>query len=115
MMRPPMGFGLGGANPYGMNPYSNFGRPNPYPQPSYNMPNPYSSGMSFNQPNFMQQQQGGYGSYQQPSGYGNYGQMPNPYAPQQQPSYQQGGSISNGFGGGIPNNFAGYGQQQAMF
>jgi len=65
--------------------------------------------------NMYQQQQGGYGSYQQPSGYGNYGQMPNPYAPQQQPSYQQGGSISNGFGGGIPNNFAGYGQQQAMF
>ena len=119
MMRPPMGFGLGGANPYGMNPYSNFGRPNPYPQPSYNRPNPYSSGMSFNQPHFgggvLQQQQGGYGSYQQPSGYGNYGGMQNPYQPQQQPSYQQGGSISNGFGGGIPNNFAGYGQQQAMF
>jgi hypothetical protein len=100
MMRPPMGFGLGGANPYGMNPYSNFGRPNPYPQPSYNRPNPYSSGMSFNQPNFMQQQQGGYGSYQQPSGYGNYGGMQNPYQPQQM---------------GNTNNFAGYGQQQAMF
>lgn len=100
MMRPPMGFGLGGANPYGMNPYSNFGRPNPYPQPSYNMPSPYSSGMSFNQPNFMQQQQGGYGSYQQPSGYGNYGGMQNPYQPQQM---------------GNTNNFAGYGQQQAMF
>jgi len=104
MMRPPMGFGLGGANPYGMNPYSNFGRPNPYPQPSYNRPNPYSSGMNFNQPNFgggvLQQQQGGYGSYQQPSGYGNYGGMQNPYQPQQM---------------GNTNNFAGYGQQQAMF
>ena len=75
-----------------------------------------------NPPNIMQQQpqynnmyqqpQQGYGGYQQPSGYGNYGQMPNPYSPQQQPSYQQGGTISNGFGGGIPNNFAGYGQQQ---
>jgi hypothetical protein len=74
-----------------------------------------------NPPNIMQQQpqynnmyqqpQQGYGGYQQPSGYGNYGQMPNPYAPQQQP-FQQGGSISNGFGGGIPNNFTGYGQQQ---
>jgi len=100
MMRPPMGFGLGGANPYGMNPYSNFGRPNPYPQPSYNMPSPYSSGMNFNQPNFMQQQQGGYGSYQQPSGYGNYGGMQNPYQPQQ-------------FGYN-PNNSMGYGQRQAQ-
>ena len=104
MMRPPMGFGLGGANPYGMNPYSNFGRPNPYPQPSvfseYNMPRPYNSGMNFNQPHVMQQQQGGYGSYQQPSGYGNYGGMQNPYQPQQM---------------GNTNNFAGYGQQQAMF
>jgi len=133
MMRPPMGFGLGGANPYGMNPYSNFGRPNPYPQPSYNMPSPYSSGMNFNKPNFgggqpsytpsqnpnqlydanmrpiagayadpnrPNLQQGGYGSYQQPSGYGNYGGMQNPYQPQQM---------------GNTNNFAGYGQQQAMF
>jgi len=144
MMRPPMGFGLGGANPYGMNPYSNFGRPNPYPQPSYNMPNPYSSGMNIRPPSFgggqpsiptnpnhlydanmrpipgayadpnrldimqqqpqynnmYQQQQGGYGSYQQPSGYGNYGGMQNPYQPQQM---------------GNTNNFAGYGQQQAMF
>lgn len=133
MMRPPMGFGLGGANPYGMNPYSNFGRPNPYPQPSYNMPSPYSSGINFNQPNFgggplsymrnlspnqiydanmrpisgayadpnrLNLQQGGYGSYQQPSGYGNYGGMQNPYQPQQM---------------GNTNNFAGYGQQQAMF
>ena len=144
MMRPPMGFGLGGANPYGMNPYSNFGRPNPYPQPSYNRPNPYSSGMNLRPPSFgdgqpsiptnpnhlydanmrpipgayadpnrldimqqqpqynnmYQQQQGGYGSYQQPSGYGNYGGMQNPYQPQQM---------------GNTNNFAGYGQQQAMF
>jgi hypothetical protein len=51
-------------------------------------------------PNRLNLQQGGYGSYQQPSGYGNYGGMQNPYQPQQM---------------GNTNNFAGYGQQQAMF
>ncbi len=128
---------FGRPTPYSQPSYS---RPNPYQQPSYNRPNTYSSGMNIRPPSFgggqpsqpsympvMQQQpqqqqqpqynnmyqqpQQGYGGYQQPSGYGNYGQMPNPYAPQQQP-FQQGGTISNGFGGGIPNNFTGYGQQQ---
>ena len=123
----PMMYGIGGANPYGMQPYSNFGRPQfpQYPQPSYGyqppnpymrpqpQPSPYSSYYQQPQPNYgMTFRQPSYGGYQQPSGYGNYGQMPNPYAPQQQPSYQQGGNAYNGFGGGNTNNYSGYGQQQ---
>lgn len=123
----PMMYGLGGANPYGMQPYTNFGRPQfpQYPQPSYGyqppnpymrpqpQPSPYSSYYQQPQPNYgMTFRQPSYGGYQQPSGYGNYGQMPNPYAPQQQPSYQQGGSAYNGFGGGSTNNYSGYGQLQ---
>lgn len=123
----PMMYGIGGANPYGMQPYSNFGRPQfpQYPQPSYGyqqpnpymrpqpQPSPYSSYYQQPQPNYgMTFRQPSYGGYQQPSGYGNYGQMPNPYTPQQQPSYQQGGSASNGFGSMNTNNYSGYGQQQ---
>lgn len=128
----PMMYGLGGANPYGMRPYTNFGRPQfpQYPQPSYGyqppnpymrpqpQPSPYSSYYQQPQPNYgMTFRQPSYGGYQQPSGYGNYGQMPNPYAPQQQPSYQQGGfgvgpiASRNGFGGNT-NNYSGYGQLQ---
>ena len=123
----PMMYGLGGANPYGMQPYTNFGRPQfpQYPQPSYGyqqpnpymrpqpQPSPYSSYYQQPQPNYgMTFRQPSYGGSQQPSGYGNYGQMPNPYTPQQQPSYQQGGSAYNGFGGGSTSNYSGYGQQQ---
>lgn len=100
MMNQPRQFGAMGYN-----------QPQPYQQQQYGMMGGYQQN-PYQQMRPQPQQFGGYGMGQQMGGYGNYGQMPNPYSPQQRPSYQQGGSISNGFGGGIPNNFAGYGQQQ---
>lgn len=123
--RSPMGMGLGMANPYGMQPFRQFGRPQQFPMQPMPMPRggynqyqqqPYYQGPSMNQgPNqltAMQQQYanpyqqmrpqpqqfGGYGMGQQMGGYGSFGGMPNPYQPQQM-GYNQ-------------NNYSGYAGMQ---
>lgn len=116
--RSPMGMGLGMANPYGMQPFQNFGRPQQFPM---QMPMPRGGYNQYNrvpmqQPNVMQnqyqqqymnpyqqmrpqpQQFGGYGMGQQMGGYGSFGGMPNPYQPQQM-GYNQ-------------NNYSGYSGMQ---
>ena len=107
--RPQMGMGLGMANPYGMQPFRQFGRPQqfpmqmPMPRGGYSQyqQQPYYQGPNFNQgptqlsamqqqyanpyqqPRPQPQQFGGYGMGQQMGGYGSFGGMPNPYQPQQ--------------------------------
>ena len=118
--RPQMGMGLGMANPYGMQPFRQFGRPQqfpmqqqmPMPRGGYNQyqqpPMNQFGAMGYNQPQqymnpYQQmrpqpQQFGGYNQYQQMGGYGSFGGMPNPYQPQQM-GYNQ-------------NNYSGYAGQQ---
>ena len=92
--------GLGMANPYGMQPYQGFGRPQQFPMPMQ-QPMYQFGAMGYNQPQqYMPQPQqfGGYNQYQQMGGYGSYGGMPNPYQPQQM--------------GYNPSNYSGYAGQQ---
>ena len=134
---PMMGMGLGGARPYGMDPYRGFGRPQfpmqqPMPRGGYNQYQNQFGGMMgmqqqpYQQPQYQNfnmqqpymnpyqqmrpqpQQYGGYNQYQQMGGYGNYGAMPNPYQPQQM------GYNPNNYGNYAQNQFQGYGGMQAQ-
>ena len=98
--RSPMGMGLGMANPYGMQPFRQFGRPQQFPM---QMPMP----------------RGGYNQYQQQPYYQgpNFNQGPNQLtAMQQQPQYQFG---AMGYNQPQqmrpqPQQFGGYGMGQQM-
>jgi hypothetical protein len=110
--RSPMGMGLGMANPYGMRPYTGFGRPQfpmqqpmrqpmPMPRGGYNQyQNQFGGMMGMQQQPYQQQQYGMMGGYQQ-----------NPYQ-QMRPQPQQFGGYGmgqqmGGYGsfGGMPNPY----------
>ena len=115
--RPQMGMGLGMANPYGMQPFRQFGRPQQFPmqmpmqqpmpmprggynqyQQQYGMMGGYQQN-PYQQPRPQPQQFGGYGMGQQIGGYGSFGGMPNPYQPQQM------GYNTNNYSGYAGNQF----------